>query len=472
MAGLWLYAISGRSERTFDLEGGSSIPVTIGSYRDLVEDGRIDQDPRWQISQYAKDASAGDELLIYSGDQDIGIVGIAKILEVKYLKRDSYLLIKHNLEKSRLLLGNPIPAAIIRSWKLSLRKNLVSLAPVENEVRKLLAERIGDDGVIDVEENDLTDSEIDHALQENRLRIGYVPTDSEMALARRRHGQDRIRELTLENYEKRCAVCDISERSFLIASHIVGWARAPEHRGDLTNVICLCRIHDALFEAGFWSLGDTLDILKKKSVRSDTIRLLLSNMTSFRKPLGFPPAPRFVKRHREEAAFEKPSECSVISQLQATTAFIALGANLGDRAGTIHRAVARLSETDGIKLLRLSRLIETAAVGGPADSPAYLNAAAEIETTLSPRALLGRLLAIEAELGRVRREKWEPRVIDLDLLLYGDAILDEPGLTVPHPRLHERRFVLLPLAQIAPNLVHPKLGKTIQALLDELPAEP
>jgi 2-amino-4-hydroxy-6-hydroxymethyldihydropteridine diphosphokinase len=161
-----------------------------------------------------------------------------------------------------------------------------------------------------------------------------------------------------------------------------------------------------------------------------------------------------------------------VSPPRATTAFIALGANLGDRTGSIHRAIELLSKTGGIKLIRLSPLIETAAVGGPADSPAYLNAAAEIFTLLSPRVLLDQLLAVEAELGRVRRHKWEPRVIDLDLLLYGDAMLDEPGLAVPHPRMHERRFVLEPLSQIAPNLVHPKLGKTIQALLDELPAEP
>jgi 2-amino-4-hydroxy-6-hydroxymethyldihydropteridine diphosphokinase len=161
-----------------------------------------------------------------------------------------------------------------------------------------------------------------------------------------------------------------------------------------------------------------------------------------------------------------------MSETPAVTAFIALGANLGDRAKMIHRAAARVAQTEAIELIRLSPLMETAAVGGPAGSPAYLNAAAEINTTLTARQLLERLLCIEAELGRVRREKWAPRVIDLDLLLYGDSILDEPGLTVPHPRLHERRFVLGPLVQIAAGVIHPRLGKSIRALLDELPPEP
>jgi len=153
-------------------------------------------------------------------------------------------------------------------------------------------------------------------------------------------------------------------------------------------------------------------------------------------------------------------------------AFVGLGANLDDRAASIHSAIALLDKANGVRVVRASPLIENPAIGGPPDSPPFLNAAAQIATTLPPRVLLERLLAIEAMLGRVRRTRWEPRIIDLDLLMYGNTILNEPGMVLPHPRLHERRFVLLPLSQIAPQAIHPTLGKTILSLLDELPRNP
>ena len=134
-------------------------------------------------------------------------------------------------------------------------------------------------------------------------------------------------------------------------------------------------------------------------------------------------------------------------------AFVGLGANLGDREATIRAALARL---DGV--VAVSRLRETDPVGF-ADQPRFLNCAAAVETDLPPRALLERLLAIERELGRTRAgRRFGPRTIDLDLLLYGDLVLDEPGLTLPHPRLHERRFALEPLAELAPDLVVPGRG--------------
>lgn len=150
------------------------------------------------------------------------------------------------------------------------------------------------------------------------------------------------------------------------------------------------------------------------------------------------------------------------------TAYIALGANLGDRAANLRRALELLKQSPGIEVIRVSSFIENPAVGGPANSPAFLNGAAEIRTTLSARALLDRLLDVEKQLGRIRGEKWSPRTIDLDLLLYGSQIIDEPGLTVPHPLMHERRFVLDPLAEIAPNTVHPVFNRTITNLLKSL----
>jgi 2-amino-4-hydroxy-6-hydroxymethyldihydropteridine diphosphokinase len=151
--------------------------------------------------------------------------------------------------------------------------------------------------------------------------------------------------------------------------------------------------------------------------------------------------------------------------MRPETAYIALGANLGDRARNIAAAVAKLRDTPGVTVMRQSSLIENPAVGGPADSPAFLNGIVEIETTLAPHALLARLLEIERSLGRKRRTKWEPRPIDLDLILYGNAVVDAPELKVPHPLMQERRFVLEPLAELAPDLVHPVLRKTVKSLL-------
>lgn len=155
------------------------------------------------------------------------------------------------------------------------------------------------------------------------------------------------------------------------------------------------------------------------------------------------------------------------------TAAVALGANLGDRAAAITDAAARLLRAAG-KTLRLSTLYETAAVTAPGSptQPPYLNAAAVFETSLPARDLLDLLLSIERSLGRERApgEKWGARTIDLDLLLYGDAVLDEPGLVVPHPRMHERAFVLGPLAEVAPELVHPIFARTVRELRDAIDA--
>ena len=153
-----------------------------------------------------------------------------------------------------------------------------------------------------------------------------------------------------------------------------------------------------------------------------------------------------------------------------TIAYVGLGANLGDRRATIEEALARLGAEPDISVTATSSLRETAPVGYT-DQPAFLNGAARLETTLGARELLDRLLAVERALGRERTgPRFGPRTIDLDLLLYGQMTIDEPGLTVPHPRLHERRFVLEPLVELDPELTLPD-GRGVAAILGTLPGE-
>ena len=148
-----------------------------------------------------------------------------------------------------------------------------------------------------------------------------------------------------------------------------------------------------------------------------------------------------------------------------TRAYVGLGANLGDREATIRRAAALLGAA------RLSPILETEP-WGHADQPKFLNAVAEVETDLGPRQLLDRLLEIERQLGRVREgPRYGPRAIDLDLLLYGDEVVEEPGLTVSHPRLAERLFVLEPLAALDAGLFVPGQG-TVEALIRGLQSKP
>jgi 2-amino-4-hydroxy-6-hydroxymethyldihydropteridine diphosphokinase len=144
--------------------------------------------------------------------------------------------------------------------------------------------------------------------------------------------------------------------------------------------------------------------------------------------------------------------------------YVAVGSNLGDRDAHLAAALAALRATEGVEVVAVSPLYETDPVGPPPQGP-YLNGAIEIATTLTPDALLERLFEIEASQGRTRGlERNAPRTIDLDLLLYGDRKLAGPDLEVPHPRLAERPFVLEPLCDLAPDLIHPTLGETIEAL--------
>ena len=149
-------------------------------------------------------------------------------------------------------------------------------------------------------------------------------------------------------------------------------------------------------------------------------------------------------------------------------AYVALGSNLGDREAHLASAVAALRRSRGVRSVELSPVYETEPVGPPPQGR-YLNAVARLLTALGPRALLLRLLEIEREAGRERGPvRDRPRTLDLDLLLYGTCTVALPDLEVPHPRLHERAFVLAPLRDLAPDLVHPVLGETVRALADRV----
>jgi 2-amino-4-hydroxy-6-hydroxymethyldihydropteridine diphosphokinase len=164
------------------------------------------------------------------------------------------------------------------------------------------------------------------------------------------------------------------------------------------------------------------------------------------------------------------SECGIEERGQEIgliETYVGLGSNLGNRMGNLATALAHLGREPGVSVRRVSSVYETEPVGPP--QPRYLNAVAQVGTLLSPRALWRLLVSIEEKLGRFRRERWGPREIDLDLLLYGDRVLRGAQLTVPHPHLHERGFVLVPLCELAPAAMHPGLHRTCADLRAALP---
>ena len=144
-----------------------------------------------------------------------------------------------------------------------------------------------------------------------------------------------------------------------------------------------------------------------------------------------------------------------------TQSFLGIGSNLGDRLANLGDALDLLRGHEGIEIVRSSRVYETAPVGPP--QPDYLNAVIEVETSMSPRALLRTCLEVELSMGRERKEALGPRVIDIDVLTYGDEVIDEPGLQIPHPRMHERGFVLVPLLELTADPLLPG-GRKIAGL--------
>lgn len=152
-------------------------------------------------------------------------------------------------------------------------------------------------------------------------------------------------------------------------------------------------------------------------------------------------------------------------------AFVGLGSNLGDREAMIRQALEELARLPETVLVRASSLYDSEPVGEP-QQPNFLNAVAQLDTELTARQLLWNLLLVERRLGRVRTQRWGPRTIDLDLLLYGNLVVEEPDLRVPHPEIARRSFVLVPLIELEPMLVHPETGETLIAHLSKLNTRP
>ena len=161
-----------------------------------------------------------------------------------------------------------------------------------------------------------------------------------------------------------------------------------------------------------------------------------------------------------------PWLCGETSEMK--TAYVGIGSNLGDRKGYCMAALERMAEIPGCKVLGHSDWYLTEPVGVEGQDW-YVNGAASLSARIPAEDLLAHLLAIEKHLGRVRAERWGPRTIDLDLLLFGEEIINSSNLKVPHPLMHLRRFVLVPMAQLAPHAIHPVLGLTIEALLEQSP---
>ncbi len=161
------------------------------------------------------------------------------------------------------------------------------------------------DTPVDMEAEELPDDAVDFAINSKKLRLGIVPTRDEQTIARLRRGQARIRELALQSYDHQCGLCDIRDGKLLVASHIVRWADDPEARGNLSNVLCLCRLHDPLFEVGYFAISDDLIVLKRKNVPSRLTMAVLSLTDRLRLPTANCPSAEFLRKHRVRTGFER-----------------------------------------------------------------------------------------------------------------------------------------------------------------------
>lgn len=153
---------------------------------------------------------------------------------------------------------------------------------------------------------------------------------------------------------------------------------------------------------------------------------------------------------------------------RSTIAYLALGSNLGDRLACLRGARRALHRPPQINVVAASAIYETEPVGGPDEQPSYLNAVLRVETLLSAADLLTEILAVEKLFGRRRLERWGPRTLDVDLLFFGDEVHRQTDLIIPHPRVHQRAFVLIPLMELAPGLIHPVLGQTVEDMMAKL----
>jgi hypothetical protein len=160
------------------------------------------------------------------------------------------------------------------------------------------------DTPVQADSEDLPEDAIDQAIREKKLILDDVPTSDMQAVSRRRVGQARVRQLTLQNYDHQCGLCDVRDERILVASHIARWADEPNARGNLSNVICLCQLHDPLFEAGYLAISDNWRVLKKRDVRGEVIVAVMRLTQELRMPAAYPPAPEFLKKHRIRTGFQ------------------------------------------------------------------------------------------------------------------------------------------------------------------------
>lgn len=207
--------------------------------------------------------------------------------------------------------------------------------------------------------------------------------------------------------------------------------------------------------------------MKKRAKAKKTAKKTVKKSKKPAKKTSKKPAKKAVKSSKKN---DRKSAAKSAKQAEFKTVFLSLGSNVGDREEYIEQAITLLRETPGIKVVKRSSNFETQPQGKK-NQPLFINAAVEISTSFTPQGLLELLQGFEDTLGRDRSLEWGPRTIDMDILLFGDELISEDNLTVPHPLMHERLFVLEPLKEIAPNVSHPILERTIKELYNDKKAE-